>query len=43
MRFEVVTLGTLAVIILVGVAGYITGKGVREQDVVAPLEPVLGD
>jgi amino acid transporter len=43
MRFEVVTLGTLAIIILVGVAGYLTGKGVREQDVIAPLEPVLGD
>jgi amino acid transporter len=42
-RFEAVTLGTLAVIILVGIAGYFAGTGVREQEVDAPLQPVLGD
>jgi hypothetical protein len=42
-RFEAVTLGTLAVIILIGVVGYIAGKGVREETVEAPIQPALGD
>jgi amino acid transporter len=42
-RFEIVTLGTLAAIVLLAVIGYLSGKRVREQDIVAPLEPVLGD
>jgi amino acid transporter len=42
-RFEAVTLGTLAVILLIGVVGYVAGKGVREQTVETPLQPVLGD
>jgi glutamate:GABA antiporter len=42
-RFEAVTLGTLAVIIALGVVGYALGKAVREQVVDVPLEPALGD
>ncbi|MDX6411358.1 MAG: glutamate:GABA antiporter [Gaiellaceae bacterium] len=42
-RFEVVTLVTLGVIIAIGIAGYVAGKGVREQVADAPLEPALVD
>jgi glutamate:GABA antiporter len=40
LRFEVFTLGTLAVIVLIGVAGYIAGAGVRAQTVVVPPHEV---
>ena len=33
LRFEVFTLGTLAVIVLIGIAGYIAGAGVRARTV----------
>ena len=33
VRFEVFTLGTLAVIVLIGIAGYIAGAGVRAKTV----------
>jgi amino acid transporter len=36
LRFEVFTLGTLAVIVLIGIAGYIAGAGVRAQTVEIP-------
>jgi hypothetical protein len=36
--FEVLTLGTLAVIVLFGVIGYIAGAGVRSNVVDVPLE-----
>ena len=39
-RFEIVTLGTLAAIVLLAVVGYLSGKGVREQDIVTPIEPL---
>jgi amino acid transporter len=45
-RFEVFTLGTLAVVIAFGVIGYILGKPVRDRVVEVPisgLEPVSGD
>jgi hypothetical protein len=32
-RFEVFTLGTLAIIVVIGVAGYIAGAGVRARTV----------
>jgi amino acid transporter len=38
LRFEVFTLGTLAVIIAFAVIGYILGKPVREREVDIPLE-----
>ena len=37
--FEVLTLGTLAVILVFGVIGYIAGAGVRRDTVEIPLEP----
>jgi glutamate:GABA antiporter len=37
MRFEVFTLGTLAIIVLIGIAGYIAGAGVRAKTVDLPL------
>ena len=45
LRFEVFTLGTLAIIVLIGVAGYIAGAKVRAQTVDlfeerAPIAPV---
>ena len=45
-RFEVFTLGTLAVVIAFGVIGYVLGKPVRDRMVEVPisgLEPVSGD
>src|SRR5207248_2534382 len=42
-RFEAVTLGTLVVIVVFAVVGYVLGKPVREQVVDIPLEPALGD
>jgi len=36
MRFEVFTLGTLAIIVLIGIAGYIAGAGVRAKTVDVP-------
>jgi amino acid transporter len=45
-RFEVFTLGTLAVVIAFGVIGYVLGKPVRDRAVELPLttlEPVSGD
>ena len=41
LRFEVFTLGTLAVIVLIGIAGYIAGAGVRAKTV-ALGAPALG-
>jgi glutamate:GABA antiporter len=37
--FEVLTLGTLAVIVALGVIGYVAGAGVRNDVVDVPLEP----
>jgi amino acid transporter len=37
--FEALTLGTLAVIVVVGIAGYMAGAGVRTQTVDVSLEP----
>lgn len=37
-KFEVLTLGTLALIVLVGFVGYWTGRGVRAQQTDVPLE-----
>jgi S-adenosylhomocysteine hydrolase len=39
--FELLTLGTLAVIVLVGIVGFIAGKRVREQGATVPLEEVI--
>ena len=39
LRFEVFTLGTLAVVIAYAVVGYLAGKSVREQVVDVPLAP----
>jgi amino acid transporter len=39
MRFEVFTLGTLGIIVLIGIAGYIAGAGVRAKTVDVPLSP----
>jgi amino acid transporter len=39
LRFEVFTLGTLAVVILVGIVGYMLGKPVRDREVEVPLVP----
>jgi hypothetical protein len=36
--FEVLTLGTLAVIVVLGVIGYVAGAGVRADVVDVPLE-----
>ena len=36
--FEVLTLGTLAVIVVVGIVGYMAGAGVRAQTVDVPIE-----
>ena len=38
LRFEVFTLGTLAVIVLIGIAGYIGGAGVRAKTVPVPAQ-----
>lgn len=37
--FEVLTLGTLAVIVVLGIIGYVAGAGVRADIVDVPLEP----
>lgn len=37
LRFEVFTLGTLAIVVLLGVVGYMLGKPVRDQEVDMPL------
>jgi amino acid transporter len=45
-RFEVFTLGTLGVIVVVGVIGYFLGKPVRDRQIDVPLElaePAGGD
>ena len=39
MRFEVFTLGTLAVIVLIGILGYIAGAGVRAKTVNIGAQP----
>jgi amino acid transporter len=39
LRFETFTLGTLVVIALIGIAGYIAGADVRRTRVDVPLEP----
>lgn len=39
--FEALSVGTLAVIVIVGIVGYIAGKPVREQDATLPLEEVI--
>jgi amino acid transporter len=39
--FEALTLGTLAVIVIVGIIGYMAGKDVREQGVDVPIEEVI--
>jgi amino acid transporter len=36
LRFEVFTLGTLAIIVLIGIAGYVAGAGVRARTVDVP-------
>jgi amino acid transporter len=36
--FEVLTLGTLAVIVVLGIIGYVAGSGVRAETVDVPLE-----
>lgn len=36
-KFEVLTLGTLAAVVLLALVGYMAGKRVRDQDVVVPL------
>jgi amino acid transporter len=41
LRFEVFTLGTLAIIVLIGVAGYVAGAGVRARTVDLPAEGAL--
>ena len=38
-QFELLTLGTLGVILVLAVVGYVLGRPVREQQVVVPLEP----
>jgi hypothetical protein len=47
LRFEVFTLGTLAVILVVGVVGYLLAGDVRAKAVEVPLEtglePASGD
>ncbi len=43
IRFEVFTLGTLAVIVLIGIAGYIAGAGVRAKTVDLRLHALEGD
>jgi hypothetical protein len=42
MRFEVFTLGTLAVVIAFAVVGYILGAPVRERQVDLPVDPGFG-
>ncbi len=37
-KFETLTLGTLAVVIIVGIIGYFAGSRVRESEVLVPLE-----
>jgi amino acid transporter len=41
--FESLTLGTLGVIVVVGILGYVAGKPVREQMADISLEPAPGD
>jgi amino acid transporter len=36
-KFELLAIGTIVVVVLIGLIGYVAGKGVREQDVVVPL------
>jgi amino acid transporter len=44
LTFHSLTLGTLAVMFLVAIVGYLSGKRVREGDVVIPIEaPVPAD
>ncbi len=43
LRFEVFTLGTLAIIVLIGVAGYIAGAGVRARTVDYAPPGLAGD
>ncbi len=38
LTFHSLTLGTLAVMFLVAIAGYVSGRRVRERDVVIPIE-----
>ena len=40
-EFEALTLGTLAIIVVVGLVGYVAGKQVREQGADVPLEEVI--
>ena len=41
--FHSLTLGTLAVMFVVAIVGYISGKGVRSRDVTIPIEEPLPD
>jgi glutamate:GABA antiporter len=43
IRFEVFTLGTLAVIVLIGIAGYIAGAGVRAKTVNIGAQPDVSE
>ena len=42
MRFEVFTLGTLVVIAVIGIVGYIAGADVRRASVDVPLDQAAG-
>jgi len=39
--YEALTLGSLAVILAVGIVGYVLGRPVREREADVPLEPVV--
>jgi amino acid transporter len=41
VAFHSLTLGTLAIMFVVAVVGYVAGKSVREQDVAIPIEEPL--
>ena len=38
LTFHTLTLGTLAVMFLIAIVGYLSGKSVRERDVTIPIE-----
>jgi amino acid transporter len=40
-QFEALTLGTLGVIVAIGLVGYWYGRGVREESAVVPIEEVI--
>jgi amino acid transporter len=41
-KFEVLTLGTLAIVLLIALVGYALGRPVRARTAVLPLEPGVG-